>query len=62
MFIHNFDPVLINLGYFELRWYSLAYIVGISIGWWLGKKILSFKIKNQNVSCSYEDFDNLIFM
>ena len=61
MFIHNFDPVLINLGYFELRWYSLAYIVGISIGWWLGKKILSFKIKNQNVSCSYEDFDNLIF-
>ncbi len=61
MFIHNFDPILINFGFIEIRWYSIAYILGILIGWWLGKKILDFKIKNQNVTCSIEIFDNLIF-
>ena len=33
MFVHNLNPVLINLGFFEIRWYSLAYILGILIGW-----------------------------
>ena len=34
------DPVLINIGFIIIRWYSLAYIFGIVIGWWLGKKII----------------------
>ena len=38
MFTHNFDPVLIDLYFFELRWYSLAYIFGILIGWIYAKK------------------------
>src|SRR3954454_25218540 len=29
----NFDPVLIQLGPFAIRWYALAYIVGILLGW-----------------------------
>jgi phosphatidylglycerol:prolipoprotein diacylglycerol transferase len=29
-------------------------------GWWLGKKILDFKIKNHNTSVDLESFDNLI--
>jgi phosphatidylglycerol:prolipoprotein diacylglycerol transferase len=29
----NIDPVLFKLGFFELRWYSLAYLVGIIGGW-----------------------------
>ncbi len=28
------DPVLLELGPFKLRWYSLAYLAGILIGWW----------------------------
>ena len=28
------DPVLIEFGPFALRWYALAYIAGILIGWW----------------------------
>jgi phosphatidylglycerol:prolipoprotein diacylglycerol transferase len=28
-----FDPVLISIGPFQIRWYALAYIVGILIGW-----------------------------
>lgn len=29
----DFDPVLIHLGPFAIRWYALAYIAGILLGW-----------------------------
>lgn len=29
----DIDPVLFKMGFFELRWYSLAYLVGIIGGW-----------------------------
>ena len=29
----NIDPVLIEIGPFAIRWYSLAYIVGLLVGW-----------------------------
>ena len=29
----NIDPVLISIGPFAIRWYALAYIAGILIGW-----------------------------
>lgn len=29
----EFDPVLIQIGPFAIRWYALAYIAGILIGW-----------------------------
>src|SRR3977135_3295976 len=28
-----FDPVLVQIGPFAVRWYALAYIVGIMAGW-----------------------------
>jgi phosphatidylglycerol---prolipoprotein diacylglyceryl transferase len=28
------DPVALDLGFFQLRWYSLAYLAGIIVGWW----------------------------
>ncbi len=28
-----FDPILISVGPFAVRWYALAYIVGILLGW-----------------------------
>ena len=40
MIIHNLDPVLVNFGFFELRWYSIAYILGITIGWIYAAKII----------------------
>ena len=30
----NIDPVLVQIGPFALRWYSLAYIGGLAVGWW----------------------------
>ncbi len=60
MFINNLDPVIINLGIFSLRWYSLAYIVGILLGWTYGKKILTKIISDNNISFQLDTFDNLI--
>ena len=34
------DPVLIHLGPFAIRWYALAYIVGIFVGWWYAKRLV----------------------
>ena len=28
------SPIALDLGFFQIRWYSLAYIAGILIGWW----------------------------
>ena len=60
MYIHNLNPVLINFGFFEVRWYSLAYIFGILIGWWIAKKIINFKIQSKTVDFDSKIFDDLI--
>ena len=60
MFTHNLDPVLFEIGYVSIRWYSLAYIFGILIGWWYGKKILLNKFENSNASINSRKFDDLI--
>ena len=35
----NFDPVLISIGPIAIRWYALAYVSGILLGWWLARRI-----------------------
>jgi phosphatidylglycerol:prolipoprotein diacylglycerol transferase len=35
------DPVALDLGFFQLRWYSLGYLVGILLGWWYLLKLLA---------------------
>ena len=34
------DPVALDIGFFELRWYSLAYLAGIFIGYWYMLRLL----------------------
>jgi len=53
MFINNFDPVAFQIMSFEIRWYSLAYILGIIIGWILCKKIF---IKDLDINQRFDDF------
>lgn len=60
MYTHNLDPVLIDFGFIVIRWYSLAYIFGIVIGWWFGKKIIRHIIRNTNIKFRLDDFDDLI--
>jgi len=53
MFINNFDPVAFQIMSLEIRWYSLAYIFGIVIGWILCKKKF---IKNSDISEKFDDY------
>ena len=52
MFINNFDPVAIEIFSFEIRWYSLAYIIGILLGWYLAKKV----IVNNDIKDKFDDY------
>ena len=58
MIVHNIDPVFIDLGIIEIRWYSIAYILGIFLGWFYASKI----IKNYNniTNINQPDFEDLI--
>ena len=62
MFIHNFDPVLVDFGFFQIRWYSVAYILGILIGWIYANKIIKSTANNQYNfrQITPEMFDDLI--
>lgn len=35
------DPVALDLGFFTIKWYSLAYLAGILIGYWYLLKLIS---------------------
>ena len=62
MLIHNFNPVAFDFLIFEIRWYSLAYIFGIILGWLYARKIIKKLIlTNNNFNfLKIKDFDNLI--
>ena len=60
MYTHNLDPVLFDFGLFSIRWYSLSYVFGIILGWWLGKRIINHILKRANLKFNVEEFDDLI--
>ncbi len=60
MYTHNLDPVLLDFGILVIRWYSLAYIFGIILGWWVGKKIARHIIKTTSLKFKLSYFDDLI--
>ena len=62
MIVHNLDPVLVDFGLFELRWYSLAYILGIILGWVYAIKIIKLSKENKHNFKQIEknQFDDLI--
>lgn len=39
VWIHDLDPVIFSIGSFDLRWYALAYIVGLVVGWRWGMRL-----------------------
>jgi len=59
MFTNNFDPIAFNFLSLEIRWYSLAYIFGILIGWIYCKKIL---IKDKNILLLFDDLISYIII
>ncbi|HYC75195.1 prolipoprotein diacylglyceryl transferase [Brevundimonas sp.] len=35
----EFDPVLFSIGPLDIRWYALAYVAGIILGWWYANRL-----------------------
>ena len=62
MIVHNFDPILVDLGFFQIRWYSLAYIFGIIISWGYALKIIEKKesIRRESSKIESSVFNDLI--
>ena len=36
----QFDPVIVQIGPFGIRWYALAYIAGLVLGWRLLRRLV----------------------
>ena len=49
----NIDPVLVEIGPIAIRWYSLAYIAGLFLGWWYVTKLL--RLKNPPMARQHAD-------
>ena len=61
MIVHNFSPTLIDLGFFQIKWYSAAYIFGIIFGWLYARKIIEHTAKKNGVTLiEKKQFDDLI--
>ena len=61
MIIHNIDPTFIDIGFIEIRWYSIAYIVGIIFGFIYAKRIIkSLLIKYNFLKVSEKNIDESI--
>ncbi|MFN5133213.1 MAG: prolipoprotein diacylglyceryl transferase [Candidatus Fonsibacter sp.] len=50
MYIHNLDPIIINFGFLEIRWYSLAYIFGIFLGFYYAKYLIKKFWYKENIN------------
>jgi len=57
----QFDPVLVHLGPFDIRWYALAYITGILGGWVYARAIISRpRLWGGTAPLTVLDFDDFI--
>jgi phosphatidylglycerol:prolipoprotein diacylglycerol transferase len=55
------DPVLIQIGPFAIRWYALAYIVGILLGWLYARALIrSESLWGGPAPIRLEDFDDFV--
>jgi phosphatidylglycerol:prolipoprotein diacylglycerol transferase len=56
-----FDPVLVHFGPFVVRWYALAYIVGILAGWLYVRRIIrSEQLWGGPAPLTVVDFDDFV--
>ena len=54
----DISPVIFSIGPVDVRWYSMAYLAGIVIGWIL----ISRNVKRNNLGLSKENIEDLVRM
>src|SRR4051794_10383895 len=56
-----FDPVLVSIGPFQIRWYALAYIVGILLGWLYARALIrNERLWGGPAPLTLVDFDDFV--
>ncbi len=56
-----FDPVLVHLGPFAIRWYALAYIAGILLGWVYARALIrNERLWGGKAPLRLADFDDFV--
>lgn len=53
----NISPIIFSIGPFALRWYSVAYLIGILAGWWL----VSRRAKKYELPLSKKNLEDIAF-
>ncbi len=51
----DIDPIAFQIGFFPVRWYSLAYIFGLVFAWWLAR-VMSRKSQSLFTVLKIDDF------
>jgi len=56
-----FDPVLVHLGPLAIRWYALAYIAGILLGWLYARALIrNGRLWGENMPFTVAQFDDFV--
>jgi phosphatidylglycerol:prolipoprotein diacylglycerol transferase len=55
--VHDLHPVALDLGFFQLRWYSLAYLAGIVLGYYYLRRL----IKQPGAPMARRHADDFVF-
>ena len=57
----NIDPILFEIGPFIIRWYALAYIAGLLLGWLYMKRLIANRtLWSGEPAASIDDIDDLL--
>ena len=56
MFVHNIDPVLLNIGPFQIRYYSLFFVIGFVVAYFL----LVHLAKKKEINLNKDDIADLL--
>ena len=53
----DISPIIFEIGPFALRWYSMAYLIGILAGWWL----VALRNKKYNLGLTKQNMEDIAF-
>lgn len=53
----DISPIIFSIGPLAIRWYSMAYLFGIVMAWWL----ITRNVKKNNLGLSKENIEDLVF-
>jgi len=56
----DFDPVLLDVGFFQVRWYGMAYLGGVVLGWLYLLRLNAEKYWPEGAPLSREDVEDLM--